>query len=328
MSTLGPVSSPAPRPGTEAQRPRPSVLRPDIPATTPAERARLHRQAVWLMLLCTLLWSLAGVFTRKLQSAESFELAFWRSLACGLAVAGVLIGQHGRGWTAKVTESGWPGLVSGLMWAVMFTCFMVALGRTSVANTLVVMSVAPLLAALLARAVLKEPVLPRTWLAILIAGTGIVWMVRDQLSTYGLAGMAIAFAVPLASAINIVSLKRAGAHVDLVPAVLIGAAIACVATLPLAWPLAATMRDLLILAGLGVFQLALPCMLMVRAAHHLAPHEIALLGLLEIVFGPLWAWIGAGERPAAATLQGGALVLTALLVNELVALRGRRIRPA
>ena len=71
---------------------------------------------------------------------------------------------------------------------------------------------------------------------------------------------------------------------------------------------------------LGCLQLGLPCMLMVRASRYLSAPEIALLALLEVVLGPLWAWLGAGEAPAAATLTGGALVITALLLNELAAL--------
>jgi drug/metabolite transporter (DMT)-like permease len=136
--------------------------------------------------------------------------------------------------------------------------------------------------------------------------------------------MAIAFAVPVASAVNIVLLKRTGARVDLVPTVLLGAVFSCLAMLPLAWPLSAGGTDLAILAGLGVFQLAVPCMLMVGATRHLAPHEIALLGLLEVVLGPLWAWLGAGEQPAASTLLGGSMVLAALALNELASLRARR----
>jgi hypothetical protein len=42
------------------------------------------------------------------------------------------------------------------------------------------------------------------------------------------------------------------------------------------------------------------------------------------VLGPLWAWLGAGEEPAAATLAGGAIVLAALAGNEFSALRERR----
>ena len=284
----------------------------------------LHRRAVWTMLLCTVLWSLAGVGTRLVEQAEGFELAFWRALSCSVFVIAALLLRHRAGWWRSVASGGLPMLASGVLWAVMFTFFMLALARTTVANTLVVMAAAPLLAALLGLAVLREPVLPRTWAAIAIAGAGIVWMVREGLSADGIDGMMIAVAVPVASALNIVLLKRIGARVDLVPAVLVGSLIACVGTLPFAWPLSVSLHDLVILSTLGVVQLAVPCMLMVRAAHHLAPHEIALLGLLEVVLGPLWAWVGAGEAPGAATLQGGALVIAALVLNELVGTRGKR----
>jgi drug/metabolite transporter (DMT)-like permease len=66
-------------------------------------------------------------------------------------------------------------------------------------------------------------------------------------------------------------------------------------------------------------------MLMVRASPQLSAPEIALLALLEVVLGPLWAWLGAGEAPALATLAGGAVVIAALLLNELAAL-GVRVR--
>jgi drug/metabolite transporter (DMT)-like permease len=92
--------------------------------------------------------------------------------------------------------------------------------------------------------------------------------------------------------------------------------------LPLSLPALATPTDIALLALLGVAQLGLPCMLLVIAARQLAATEVALLALLEVVLGPLWAWLGAGEVPAAATLAGGALVVAALLVNELA---GRRV---
>ena len=296
-----------------------------VPTAPPANH-RAHRNALLVLLLCTVLWSTAGVATRQLESANGFEIAFWRSLFCALFVVLVMVVRHRGRWVTQIASTGLPGLLSGMMWAVMFTCFMLGLARTTVANVLVVMAAAPLLAALLGLLVLRERVLPRTWVAIAIAAAGIVWMVRDGLSSEGLSGMAIAFAVPVASAINIVLLKRIGARVDLVPAVLLGALFSCLVTLPLAWPVVQTSaHDLAILAALGVFQLAVPCMLMVRAAQHLAPHEIALLGLLEVVLGPLWAWLGAGEQPSGATLQGGALVLIALALNELAAFRSRRV---
>ena len=79
------------------------------------------------------------------------------------------------------------------------------------------------------------------------------------------------------------------------------------------------------LGFLGVFQLGLPCMLLVIASRTLPAPQIALLGLLEVVLGPLWAWLGAGEAPGAETLAGGAIVLAALAANEIGALRAKAV---
>jgi drug/metabolite transporter (DMT)-like permease len=110
--------------------------------------------------------------------------------------------------------------------------------------------------------------------------------------------------------------------VDLLPSVMLGGLLSCVAALLLSLPLQATPRDVGVLALLGFFQLGLPCMLMVIASRTLSAPEIALLGLIEVVLGPFWAWIGAGEVPGIATLTGGAVVLAALAFNEAAGFRG------
>jgi drug/metabolite transporter (DMT)-like permease len=53
--------------------------------------------------------------------------------------------------------------------------------------------------------------------------------------------------------------------------------------------------------------------------------EVALLGLLEVVFGVLLAWVGAGEVPGRDVLVGGSLVIGALLANELIGRRSRAV---
>ena len=90
-------------------------------------------------------------------------------------------------------------------------------------------------------------------------------------------------------------------------------------------PFDATPRDIAMLTTLGLVQLAIPCLMAVAAAQVLSAPEMALLGLLEVIFGVLWAWLGAGETPAAAVLVGGALVLGALVANELLGVRARRL---
>lgn len=281
------------------------------------------------MLLVTLMWSSAGVVSRQLEAARGFEITFWRSAFNALALVMILGVMRGRALFAAL--KGWAVWASGLCWAVMFTAFMVALSLTTVANVLVTMSLGPLLTAVFARVFLRQRIPARTWAAIAVAGIGIAWMFGQQAGAGGrLIGVVVALGVPLAAASNWCLLQhvgsRGGEGADMLPAVLLGALMSMAATLPLAWPLQAGAHDLGLLAGLGVFQLAIPCLLAVRVARELPSHEIALLGQAETLLGVLWAWLFAGEHPGNAALIGGSLVLAALIANE--ALAPPSVKPA
>ncbi|GCL61826.1 DMT family transporter [Pseudaquabacterium pictum] len=294
-----------------------------------------HGRAVSLMLLVTLMWSTAGVVTRHLESAQSWEVTFWRSGFNALALVVALLWLRGPRLWADIRHGGAALWVSGLCWMVMYTNFMLAITLTTVATVLITMSIAPLLTALFARVFLRHALPVRTWAAIGVAGAGIAWMFGQQALAPGasMTGALVALGVPIAGATNWVLLQHlhqrhaADPSVkapDMLPAVLIGATLSAAVTLPMALPFAATGHDLALLAGLGVFQLAIPCLLAVALTRVLPAPEISLLALLEVVFGVLLAWVGAGEAPGANALAGGALVVGALLFNEWLALRERR----
>ena len=204
----------------------------------------------------------------------------------------------------------------------MFTAFMVALTLTTVANVLVTMALGPLLTALVAWIFTSYLIAARTWLAIALAGVGIVWMYGGQADLSAqLTGTLVALLVPIAAACNWTVVQHSHAHgqkIDLIPAVLVGAAISALVTLPLAWPFAATPHDIGLLAFLGLTQLAIPCVLSVWCASKLKAPEISLLALLEIIFGILLVWAGANEVPDNSVLYGGALVIGALVMNEIL----------
>jgi drug/metabolite transporter (DMT)-like permease len=286
-----------------------------------------HRRAVFAMIAVTLMWSMAGVVTRHLETARSFEVTFWRSAFTVVTLAVLLPALRGReALLRSLREGGRTLWLSGLCWSVMFTAFMVALMMTTVANVLVTMAIAPLLTALVARFFLGHRLATRTWVAIGVAGVGIAWMYASEVSAGSaphVLGTAVALAVPVAAAVNwtVIQHNRAAAGIDLLPAVLIGAVISAGLTLPLSLPFAASAHDLGWLALLGVLQLSIPCLMAVSVARHLSAPEASLLALLEVVFGVAWAWLGAGEAPAAHVLGGGALVLVALATNEAIALR-------
>ncbi|MDX9943442.1 MAG: DMT family transporter [Azonexus sp.] len=285
-----------------------------------------HRRAVALMVLVTLLWSMAGVVARQLEAAAGFEVNFWRSAFNALALGLGLSYLRGRAMWLGLLQAPRIVWVSGLCWAVMFTAFMLAITLTTVAMVLVTMALGPMITALFARFFLGQRLPGRTWSAIFVAGAGITWMFGAEAPEGGrLIGLLVATAVPLAAAVNWTLLQKTGqaqqAGPDMLPAVLIGALISALCTLPLAWPFQATSQDLGWLALLGVVQLAIPCLLVVRLTRVLPAPEIALLGLLEVIFGVAWAWLWAGEQPSVSVLSGATLVLVALVFNELAALR-------
>jgi drug/metabolite transporter (DMT)-like permease len=293
------------------------------------------------MVAATLMWSIAGVVSRQLESARGFEVTFWRSAFNMLALLVMLGWMRGpKALWHSVRHGGRALWISSFCWCVMYTAFMMALTLTTVANVLITMALAPLFTALASRFALKHALPLRTWLAILAAGLGIAWMYGSELTggeSRHLWGTLVALGVPLAAATNWTLLQHqasrsraaAGAgraqepQADMLTAVLLGATLSALITLPLALPLQASASDISWLALLGVFQLAIPCLLAVTAARTLKAPEAALLSLLEVIFGVAWAWLGAGESPSVAVLGGGALVLFALALNEWVALRER-----
>lgn len=288
------------------------------------------------MVVATLLWSIAGVVTRQLDAARSFEVTFWRSAFNALALVVLLSCLRGPVALGRSLRFGAKALwLSGACWCVMYTAFMLALTLTTVANVLITMALAPLFTALIARLALGHRLPARTWAAIVVAGLGIAWMYGSELSggdARHVLGTAVALGVPLAAAANwsllqhIASRSPGGAEQgDMLSAVLVGATLSALITLPLALPLQASPHDLGLLGLLGVAQLAIPCLMAVTAARTLKAPEAALLSLLEVLFGVAWAWLGAGESPSIAVIGGGILVLGALAANEAMAMRQPRL---
>ena len=286
-----------------------------------------HNRAVLLMVAVTLMWSIAGVVTRHLEQTRSFEVTFWRSFFTVLSLLVILPIFLGRGVFGRMRSGGSALWISGACWAGMFTFFMLAITLTSVANVLITMALGPLFTALAARLFIGHRIPARTWVAIVVAGGGIVYMYGSQITQgASLLGTLVALCVPISGAANWTVTQHAhaqGHDVDLIPAVLIGAVLSCLVTLPMALPFQASTHDLSLLAGLGLVQLAIPCTLAVLCTRVLKAPEVALLGLLEVIFGILLAWVGAGEVPGPNVLLGGALVIGALALNELIGWRNR-----
>ena len=205
---------------------------------------------VALMIAAPVLWSSAGVVTRHLQSAQPFEQVFWRSLFAFCPRRSALSESQP---VESGAGGGLPGLVSGLMWATMFTAFLFALLLTTTANALVVMSSQPAAHGAVRKHVPEEPVPLRT-LACGGRAVGIAAMFGSSMEKH-FRGMAVAFLILVAAAINVVVLRASAAARPRPAAVMLGGAPSCLIALPLPCLFSSTGRDIALLAFLGITQL-------------------------------------------------------------------------
>jgi drug/metabolite transporter (DMT)-like permease len=283
-----------------------------------------RRRAVLIMIAGAICWSTGGLLVRALSISNAWEIVFWRSLFMSAFVALVLAVMHGPAMPRVVRATGIPGLVAGALLAGTFFFFIGSLTRTTVANTFVLMSVSPFLAAIAARLVLNEPVPARTWLAILIALAGIVVMFGGTADAGQLTGNLLALGVSVCFAAQLTVLRKFHASVDMLPMVMIAGLWSLVPAFTMMGPVTATARDLAVLVVMGCFQLGVGCLLATAASKTLSATELGLLALLEPILGPIWVWALLGEHPGTPALIGGALVLSAVIANQtLAARRGR-----
>ena len=284
------------------------------------ERTNRLRGVLW-MVAAELCWSTGGILVRSVTVTDAWEVVFWRALFMAAFIGVFLTIRHRHRAMAQVTAVGLPGLLAGVLLAAASFLFILSVMRTTVANALVLMSTSPFVAALFGRLFLGEHVPRRTYLAMTAGLAGITLMFADALGSGAVIGNLLACGVPVVFAANVILLRRMGTTADMVPTVLLAGLIALPVALPMGWPLTASWRDVGVLAVMGAFQLGLGCLLLTLAVPHLSAAEIGLLSLLETALGPVWVWLGIGERPSDPALFGGAIVITSLLVNEIAGMR-------
>jgi drug/metabolite transporter (DMT)-like permease len=286
-------------------------------------KAHSRRKGVLLMIGAGLCWSTGGILVRNVKLTDPWEIVFWRSIFLVTFMVGILFLWHRLKIFQKIAEVGWQGVLAGGLLASTFFFFILSVTRNTVANTLVLMSVGPFLIALSGRVFLGELVPLRTWSTIGVALAGIFLMFSEGLNAGQTAGNILALCVPSAFAMQIVILRRAHASVDMVPTVLLAGVFSVLVSFPLAWPLTPSLRDFLVLGIMGWVQLGTGCVLMTLATRYLSAGEVGLFTLLETILGPIWVWLGLGERPTDMALAGGLMVIFALLLNGLLGMRER-----
>ena len=280
-------------------------------ATATLDFAGQRRRGRIYVALAALAWSTAGLFQRELTMSIGTQLAGRAFFAVLGLFAYVAIAEHGAVVRA-FRAIGRAGLFVAVLLAASSGAFIVALNYTTVANVLFMQALAPVLAAVLGTFV-GEPVERRTWFAMAIALVGVGLMVGGPDHPSAL-GLSISFFMSVTFA-GVIVVTRHRRDVSMAPATCLSQLLVFVFAAPFADFAEIGSQDLLLLAALGIGQIGLGLIFLTLGARLIPAAEVALITLLEIVLGPLWVWVFLSEQPAAATLLGGAVVLTAVLIQ-------------
>jgi drug/metabolite transporter (DMT)-like permease len=276
------------------------------------EGSRRQRRGQIYVALAAVAWSTAGVLQRQL-TLDTPTQVFGRAAFAGAALL-VYVALVERGRVVEAFRSvGLAGVAVAVCVATASGSFIAALNHTSVARVLFILAVSPVLAALLARITLGEPLTRRTVVAMAVALGGVTLMLGAP-GEGSLAGDALSFVAALAFALMIV-ITRWRHDVSMAPATCLSQVILVAAFLPFASPGEIDGGDIGWLASLGIGQIGLGFALLTVGARLIPAAQVGLITLLEVVLGPLWVWLALDERPSTLTLLGGAIVIVAIVIQ-------------
>ena len=287
-----------------------------------------HKTKGVLLCLCGIVLLSPDSLLLRLIGADLWTLAFWRGglSAVGLAVAVLLMEgrQLGQQQLLRLTRQ---GVVVAVSFAIANLAFIFSIQNTAVANTLVIMSLSPLFAALLSYFFFREPISTGTWLAAVAIFLGLTMVLYGSLATGGVVGDLAALVTSLCVAISLV-LMREHRDISMVPALAWSSGLACLAALPFALPASLSGTALMLMLVLGLIVLPASLTMIGLAPRYLPAPEVSLILRLEALLAPLWVWLVLGEVPSRQTLIGGGIIMATLICLSLYTIRMQRGRTA
>jgi len=289
-------------------------------AAAPAATGRMA--SVGIVLVAGFFFSLTGVLVRVLEAANGWQVLVFRSLAL-LATVLLFLALRYRGeLVASFRAIGGIGVGGALGLAFGTSCYIWALYYTSVANTVFLFGALPFINSFNAWWLLGEKVQSLAWVTMALALVGIVVMVQGAILEGSVIGNVVAIVGLLGYSSYTMSVRR-NKGIDMMPALCVSAAVTATFALVLAGTRPISGYDTLVCVAMGVFSVGFGYMLYTWGARRVRAGELSLLANVEIILGPLWAWLAVAEVPSVWTMAGGAVLGVAIAVQASLTFRDK-----
>ncbi|MBE0499834.1 MAG: DMT family transporter [Desulfuromonadales bacterium] len=279
-----------------------------------AQQSQSHVRGILIVVAGVLLISF-DVLLVRLAGVDGWNVSFWRGVFMSLAMAPFcLIGLLRAGGKPENIRG---VLLAALMMALSSLGLVLAFTLTRAANAVVILSAAPLFAALFSRWFLGERCPLRTWLAILVCMAGVVWVMRGSIGGGDLVGDLLAVVATVFVG-GYFTVFRRYPKLSRSAVIVSGGLMMALISLPLATPFVLSTVSYGWLALAGFIQMPIAMLLITVGTRFLPATEVSLFLLLETILAPIWVWMVFAEVPPEATLAGGVLILLTLIVHTVV----------
>ena len=249
----------------------------------------------------------------RLSNVDTWGLVFYRGIIPFFSVLTVMLIIYKSKFFLMLFKSGHHGLIYIFTFSVTNIAFVVSIQNTNVANTLVMIAMAPMLSAILGAFFLKEMPDSKTWLAI-----GITFY--DSIQLGNIFGDILGLICALGLAVGAVTIRSAKKK-NLVPAAVIGKLVVAIFAIFFIETFELINQDLIIIPIMCIMCVAIPFVLVTIAPRFIPAEEVNLFFLLETILGPIWVWLIIKEQPSIETIQGGIVIIITIAIHSFLKLK-------
>jgi len=278
-----------------------------------------QKKGSFLAFVAVMLITPDSIFIR-LTNIETWGMLFYRGAIPFLFVSIGLIFFYKKNIFKALIAIGYPGIFYVLSFSVCNITFIISIQNTNVANTLVMIAMAPMLSAILGSIFLKEIPDSKTWIAIIITLISVTYIFHDSIEMGNFYGDLFGIITAFGLACNAV-IARYAKNRDLVPSAVIGKL--CVAIFALFFVESFTLveKDIIIVPLMCIMCVAIPFVLVTIAPRFIPAEEVNLFFLLETIIGPFWVWLIIKEQPSIETIQGGTIIILTIAIHSFLKLK-------
>ena len=256
----------------------------------------------------------------RLSNVDTWGLVFYRGLIPFFVVLTAMLIIYKSNFFKLLYGNSVYGAAYIFTFSITNITFVLSIQNTNVANTLVMIALAPMLSAIFGAIFLKEKPDRNTLIAIIITFFSVLYIFYDSMKIGNILGDVLGFvtAAGLAAGATII---RAGKSLNLVPSAVVGKLVVALVALFFIDSFELKYNDIYIIPAMCILCVAIPFVLVTLAPRYITGAEVNLFFLLETILGPIWVWLVIKEQPSIETIQGGAVIIITIAIHSFLAIK-------